>query len=309
MPDETTFAGLPYSNDVRNSEACAVILGAPHGTPYKIGITSHSAGAPAAIREASQKYGRMIDHYDFDLGGPVLGDCRRKVVDGGDAPGGAANPEENRRNITLAVRDMLEAGAVPILLGGDDSVPIPFLAAFEEMGPLTIVQIDAHIDWRQERFGEPRGYSSAMRRASEMPWIAGIVQVGMRGVGTARVEEIEAARAYGARFVTAREIHRRGVEAALDLVPAGRPCLVTFDCDALDPSIMPAVAAPLPGGLTYFQAIDLIHGVAQKSGLAGFDLVEYVPGKDPDGLSALTAARIVLNVIGALVRQRSCRGE
>jgi agmatinase len=142
-----------------------------------------------------------------------------------------------------------------------------------------------------------------MRRASEMPHVAGMVQVGLRSVGSARLADIEAARAYGSRFVTAREIHAEGAEAALRHIPQGARVVVTLDCDSLDPSIMPGVAARTPGGLTYTEVIDLIAGLGRRARIAGFDLVELYPPADIDGLSALTAARLLVNAVGAIVRQ------
>jgi len=209
----------------------------------------------------------------------------------------------NRARIEAKTREMLASGAVPFLFGGDDSVPIPFLAGFADHGPIWILQIDAHIDWRDELHGERYGYSSPMRRASEMTHVAGIVQVGMRGVGSARPTEIEAARVYGTRFVTAREVHTHGVAAALQHIPEAAKVVVTLDCDGLDPGIMPGVAARSPGGLGYTETIDLIAGLGKRARIAGFDLVELYPPADVDGLSALTAARLLVNAIGAVVRQ------
>jgi agmatinase len=136
-----------------------------------------------------------------------------------------------------------------------------------------------------------------------MPHVAGMVQVGLRSVGSARHAEIEAARRYGSRFVTAREVHAQGVEVALRHIPEGAQVVVTLDCDGLDPGIMPGVAARTPGGLSYTQAIDLIAGLGRRARIAGFDLVEFYAPADIDGLSALTAARLVVNAIGAVVRQ------
>jgi agmatinase len=136
-----------------------------------------------------------------------------------------------------------------------------------------------------------------------MPHVAGMVQVGLRSVGSARLADIEAARAYGSRFVTAREIHAEGAEAALRHIPQGARVVVTLDCDSLDPSIMPGVAARTPGGLTYTEVIDLIAGLGRRARIAGFDLVELYPPADIDGLSALTAARLLVNAVGAIVRQ------
>jgi agmatinase len=130
-----------------------------------------------------------------------------------------------------------------------------------------------------------------------------MVQVGLRSVGSARPSDVKEAQGYGSRFVAAREIHAQGVEAALRHIPEGARVIVTLDCDSIDPSIMPGVAARTPGGLTYTQVIDLIAGLGKRAKIAGFDLVELYPPADIEGLSALTAARIVVNAIGAIVRQ------
>jgi len=98
-------------------------------------------------------------------------------------------------------------------------------------------------------------------------------------------------------------VHAEGVEAALQHMPEGAQVVVTLDCDSIDPSIMPGVAARTPGGLTYTQVIDLIAGLGKRARIAGFDLVEFYPPADIDGLSAITAARILTNVIGTIVRQ------
>ena len=304
MGNTKTFAGLPACMDLDHLSAQIAVIGIPHGTSYNPGKLSHSAEAPAAIRNAAARYARMRDHYDFDLGGPLLANRSVRVVDCGDLAGDPGDPASNCKRAMEKMRSILKAGAVPIVLGGDDSVPIPFFRAYQGYGPLTIVQIDAHLDWRHEVNGVTDGPSSTMRRASEMPWIGRLIQVGIRGVGSARIEEVDAARTYGAEIITAKEVHEKGVQQILSLVPDGSACLMTIDCDGLDPSIMPAVNAPVPGGLSYRQVIDLMHGLAQKSEIQGFDLVEFAPDKDMNGLAALTAARIVWNMIGALVRYK-----
>jgi len=295
-----SFLGLPER--LAGEQPRAAVFGAGHGSAYP-GRDSLSAAAAGAIRMASQADAGLIEHWDFDLGGPLFGGGPVSCVDIGDVETAAGDGAGNRARIEARTAEVLRARAVPILLGGDDSVVIPFLAGFAGYGPVWVLQIDAHIDWRDELDGERHGYSSPMRRASEMAHVAGIVQVGMRGVGSARAEEIEAARRYGSRLVTAREVHANGVAAALGHVPEGARVVITLDCDGLDPGLMPGVAAPTPGGLTYTQAIDLIAGVGQRARIAGFDLVELCPQADVGGLSALTAARLVVNAIGAVVRQ------
>jgi agmatinase len=296
-----TFAGLPSAALARPGQIA--VLGVDHATPYETGKRSHSAGAPAALRAALTGYNRLPDHYDFDLGG-----LRPEgAVDCGDVPGDPADPAGNREAITKSVRALLDAGAIPVVLGGDDSVPIPMFRAFEARGPLTVVQIDAHLDWRDEVRGEKYGWSSPMRRASEMPWIRRMVQVGLRGVGSARAGEVADARAWGSRLVPAADVHRHGLAHVLDLMEAAADCLVTLDCDGMDPSVLPAVAAPVPGGLLYWQALELFTGLAAKCRIVGFDLVEFMPSRDTTGVAALTAARLVCNAIAAIATSQRRR--
>jgi agmatinase len=296
-----TFAGFPSA--ARAERGQIAVLGIEHATPYETGKPSHSAGAPAALRAALAGYNRLADHYDFDIGG-LRPDS---AVDCGDLPGDPADPRGNRDAITAAVRALLDVDAIPVVLGGDDSVPIPMFRAFEARGPLTVVQIDAHLDWRDEVRGEKYGYSSTMRRASEMPWMRRMVQVGLRGIGSARAGEIADAHAWGSRLVPAADVHGHGMARVLDLVDADANCLVTLDCDGIDPSILPAVLAPAPGGLLYWQVLELLRGLAAKCRIVGFDLVEFMPARDTTGLAALTAARLVCNAIAAIATSQKRR--
>jgi agmatinase len=220
-----------------------------------------------------------------------------------------AVPENNRALIHAATRAVLEAGAVPFLFGGDDSVPIPFIQAFEHHGPITIVQIDAHLDWRDERAGSRHTFSSTMRRASEMPWVEKIIQVGMRGIGGSRQSDLNDARRWGATIITSAMVRRNGVQQVIDQIPHCGRCLVTIDCDGLDPSVLPAVIVPQPGGLTYLEVSDILFGVAAKGRLVGFDLVELVPDLDVHGLGALVAARLACVALACVAPQRHFRVE
>jgi agmatinase len=296
-----TFLGLPKAENLAALEAKIAILGVPCATPYR-SVGPYCAGAPRAIRAAIAGYAANLHHVDFDLGGPIF-PGPVTAVDGGDLACTEADPAANRLAIRQAVAAVVARGAVPIVIGGDDSVPIPVIEAFQRRGPLTIVQIDAHIDWREEVAGERWGLSSTMRRASEMPHVERIVLVGQRAIGSARPGDLADAKAWGAFLLPARAVHERGIGPVLDAVPAGSQVLVTFDCDGLDPAIMPGVIGPAPGGLTYWQAIGILHGIAAKARIAAFDLVEFVPERDVAGPGALTAARIIVNVLGLLARQ------
>jgi agmatinase len=296
-----TFLGLARAGDLAALQAQIAILGVPCASPYP-SVGPYCAGAPKAIRAAIAGYASNIHHVDFDLGGPIFPDMIT-AGDCGDLACTADDAAANRAAIRDAVATVVGRGAVPIVIGGDDSVPIPVLEAFRDRGPLTIVQIDAHIDWRDEVAGERRGLSSTMRRASEMPHVERIVQVGQRGIGSARPGDLADAKAWGAVLVPAWALHEHGIAPVLDAVPAGAQVLVTLDCDGLDPAVMPGVIASAPGGVTYWQAIGILHGIAAKARIAAFDLVEFVPERDVAGLGALTAARIIVNVLGLMARQ------
>jgi len=193
------------------------------------------------------------------------------------------------------VAAILERGAVPICIGGDDSVPIPILRAYEGLGPITVIQVDAHLDFRDEVDGVREGYSSPMRRASEMEHVERIIQVGLRGVGSARASDVEDARAAGNLLVTARELRERGVPWLLQQVPTDASVFLVFDCDGLDPSVFSAVSALAPGGLTYVEAIEVVAGIAPR--LVGAAFTEFVPARDESGRSAAVLVNLLVGSI------------
>jgi agmatinase len=258
---------------------------------------------PRAIRASMAAFAANRAHHDFDCGGPIFPDPALAAVDCGDLAYDDHDADANRNTIRAAVAAILARAAVPIVLGGDDSVPIPMLEAFAERGTFTILQIDAHIDWRDSYDGERFGLSSTMRRASEMEHIAAIVQVGQRGLGSARPQDVDDARRWGARLVSARDLHRHSVAPALQHIPDAADVIVCLDCDGLDPSVMPAVIGRAPGGLWYGQIVDLLDGVASKARIAGMALVELLPERDVDGIGALTAGRIAATAMGLIARQ------
>ena len=291
-PPSAGFLGLPVETDLGSLAADLAILGVPHGWPYpRPGATAGCADAPAAVRDRSQRLARFRGHWDFDLDAPMLPEGGARIVDAGDVPGSPDDGPGNSERIERSVRAILAAGAVPICLGGDDSTPIPILRAFDGRGPLTVLQVDAHLDYRDQVDGVREGYSSPMRRASEMDHVERIVHVGLRGVGSARASDVEDSRAAGNLLVTSRELRERGVPWLLDQLPPDASVFVAFDCDGLDPSLVPAVSAPAPGGLSYVEAIDLLRGVGPR--LAGAVFTELVPARDPLGTSALVVGRLV----------------
>lgn len=299
----STFLGLEQCDDLDRIDASSAFIGAPGATPYG-SVGAYCRNAPDALRKATSSLTANIDRHNFDLGGPVFPAGTSRAVDCGDLPFDERDFARNRTVIQDAITKIVGKGAVPILVGGDDSVPIPMLGALSSTGlTYSVLQIDAHIDWRKSHMGEEFGLSSTMRRASEMPHIERIVQVGARGIGSAHSDDHADAVAWGAEFFTAHDIHRSTVAPALARIPDGANVILCIDVDALDPSIVPGVIGRTPGGLSYHHVLDLMTGAARKGRIAAMDFVEYVPEADIDGLGSLTTAGLISAAMGILARQ------
>ena len=290
-----TFLSAPRATPDKLAARYAV-LGIPRGIPYKPEqLEASVCDAPRAIRERSARFGRMLAHHDFDLGGALAAGEPLSLVDCGDASAAHA---------PATVKAVLKAGALPIVLGGDDSTTALALRGFEGQGPLSVLQIDAHIDYRDEVDGIRDGYSSPMRRAAEMPWVKRIVHCGMRGVGSARPGDVRDTLARGNAIITSQEVHVRGVERVLSEFPPGERYYVAFDCDGVDPAVMPGTSAPLPGGLSFYHAAGLLAGLAQRGRVVGINFAEHYPSLDVNGITALAIVRLIVNLIGVHARQR-----
>jgi agmatinase len=298
-----TFLFSELATDLDTLNADIAFLGIPYGSAYSVAdISNDQSRGPTALRQASDRIVRSLERYDFDVGGPLYDGRAVKVVDCGDVWADVHDLKSHVGRAEQAVRKILSAGALPIVLGGDHAIPIPVLRAFEGRGPITLVHIDQHLDWRDEVGGVRDGLSSPIRRASEMEHIGEIFQIGIRATGSARAEEVEAARAYGAHIVTAYELHDAGMDAILARIPDGGRYYITVDLDGMDPAIAPAVAAPMPGGVSYVQARRLIHGLVKKGRVVGMDVVEITPKHDVNQITCITAGRLIVNLIGMAVR-------
>jgi len=302
-PPGATFLSAPHAA-IERAAARFAVLGIPCGMPYAArNVAPSVADAPRAIRERSARFGRMLGHHDFDLGGALVAAGDLGLVDCGDVPADPRDLARSAARATEAVRGVLAAGAMPIVLGGDDSTTALALRGFEGHGPLHILQIDAHIDYRDEVDGIRDGFSSPMRRAAEMPWVERIVHCGARGVGSARPADVEATLARGNAIITAREVRSAGVARVLDEFPPGANYYVAFDCDGMDPAVMPGTSAPLPGGLAFYEAADLLTGLARRGRVVGINFAEHYPSLDANGITALAIARLIVILIGAIRRR------
>lgn len=301
---DETFLYSPLVTELDALDAHVAYLGIPFGSAYTPdAIANDQIKAPDSVRRITNRICRALDHYDYDVGGPIYDNRALKVVDVGNVP---FDIHEHRgghyARAEAAVRKILAAGAMPVTLGGDHGIPIPIFRALSDEGPITLIQIDAHIDWRLNVNGVTDGLSSPIRRASEMDHIGDIFQIGIRAQGSARTEEAKAALAYGSNIIPAFEVHDGGINAVLERIPDGGNYYITIDADGLDPSVMPAVEGPAPGGLTFHQVRTLIHGLVKKGRVKGLDIVEITPSFDLNQITSITAGRIIVNLIGAAVR-------
>jgi len=279
-----TFLGLNRCKDFTSIRASSAFIGVPCATPYG-SVGAYAKNGPKSLRQAIASLTANIERHNFDLGGATFPQGTMRAVDCGDLEWDEQDFASNRNTIREAVATIAKNGVVPIVIGGDDSVPIPMIEAMAEVGDdFTILQIDAHIDWRKEHMGERFGLSSTMRRASEMPHIKTIIQVGARGIGSAHSDDYDDAVNWGVKFFTAHQIHQEGITPVLDHIRPNTHLIICFDIDALDPAIAPNTIGRAPGGLSYYQALDLISGAASKAKLSAMDFVEIMPEVDIDGL-------------------------
>jgi len=270
-----TFGKKPTCENWDAIDADVAVLGAPFdfGTQYRSGTRF----GPRSIREASTLF--SFGHagaYDHEDDATYLGEDVR-IVDMGDADIVHTDTEKSHANIEYGVRKALKAGALPVTLGGDHSINIPCIRAFDDQEPFHLIQIDAHLDFVDERHGVRHGHGNPMRRAAEKDYVTGLSQIGIRNVC---------------------------VEGMLERIPEGERYYVTIDIDGFDPSIAPGTGTPSHGGFLYYEVLELLQGLSKRGNVIGMDLVEVAPDYDQTGSTSFLAAQILLNFIGFIFHER-----
>lgn len=292
----STFGKRPYQPDWSALKADVAILGAPFdfGTQWRPGARF----GPRALRDASTLFSfghaGAYDHEDeaVYLPGSV------KIVDMGDADIVHTDTEKSHSNIETGVRAALSAGALPVVLGGDHSVNIPCIRAFEGQGDIHILQIDAHLDFVDERHGVRHGHGNPMRRAAEQTYVTGLTQVGIRNVSSTAREGYADARRMGSDILSVRQARTLGPLGVAARIPKGARVYITIDIDAFCPSIAPGTGTPSHGGFLYYDVLELLQQVAKAHDVVGIDLVEVAPDYDPTGSTAILGAQVLLNLLG-----------
>jgi agmatinase len=301
MTPERPFLDWPVATDPAGWNAKVALLGIRHSEPYSHDpFPNDQAKAPGAIRARSESFCYNPSHWDFDVGTDLASNLPSHVdigdvaFDGGDYGAYAAA-------ITARARHLWKQGTQLIVLGGDHGVTIPVVEALDAVGgPVHVLHVDAHLDWREEVGGVRRGYSSPLQWASKIKAVSGMTQIGLRAIGSARAREVQAARAFGSQLFAAEQIHAEGMDPVVATIPEGRAVYLTIDADGLDPTEMPAVMAPTPGGIYFRQLAPLLRAVARRNRIVGMDIVEIAPSYDfVNGLTCIMAGRLILNVLAA----------
>ncbi|MDA8760596.1 agmatinase [Amylibacter sp.] len=297
-----TFGKKPYIEDWSKINADVAIIGAPFdsGAQYRSGARF----GPRSIREASTLF--SFGHagaYDHEDDVTYLEE-NVKIIDMGDADIIHTDTIQSHANIEKAVRAALLSGAIPVTIGGDHSINIPCINAFHDQGDFHILQIDAHLDFVDERHGVRFGHGNPMRRAAEKQYVKGISQFGIRNVSSTAKVGYEDARAMGSDILSVRQFRKIGPKEAANRIPKGS-VYVTIDIDAFCPSIAPGTGTPSHGGFLYYDVLELLQNVSKNNDIIGIDLVEVAPAYDQSDSTSILAAQLLLNFLGFIFQERS----
>ncbi|MDX1267080.1 MAG: agmatinase [Oceanisphaera sp.] len=301
-----TFGKKRICEDWDNIKADVAFMGAPFdcGTQWRSGARM----GPRSVREASTLFsfghgGAYSDEEDLMYLDGV------DIVDIGDADMVHTNTEKCHANIEYGVRKILESGTLPVVVGGDHSINAPCIRAFEGRGPLHIIQIDAHLDFVDERHGVRFGHGNPLRRASEQNFVTGMTQLGIRNVSSSNRDDHKAAEDAGSTILSVRDVRRLGAQGVLELIPKGVNYYITIDIDGFDPSIAPGTGTPSHGGFTYYEVMEILQGVAFGGNVVGIDLCEVAPDYDHTGTTSILAAQVLMNLIGYVFHGRQLRQQ
>jgi agmatinase len=298
-----TFGALPYTQDPADLEGVDVaIVGAPTDD-----LVSDRPGArfgPRAIRSASCPPGPHLE-------AQVDATAELKLVDYGDAPVVPADPARTHEAIERTVGEVVAAGAIPIVLGGDHSIAEPDIrACAARHGPLGLVHFDTHTDTGTEVFGVEISHGTPMYRLVEQGHVdpRRYAQIGLRGYWPGP-REFAWQQERGITSFFMHDLRTRGIEAVvertLEVVGAG-PAYVTVDVDVLDPAFAPGTGTPEPGGMTSSELLWACRTIAERLELVGAEVVEVIPtAVGSADITALVADRIVRELLtGIALRSR-----
>jgi len=294
-----SFMRLPQVQDMAGVDAAVI------GIPFDTGVSYRIGGrfGPAAIREASRLLRPFHAEHEIEIFDFL------SVVDAGDLPVVPGNIEATYKVIVEGLKPILEAGVVPLSLGGDHGITLGEIRAVaKQHGPVGLIDFDSHTDtWDSYWGGERYTHGTWCKRAIEEGLIdtKRAVQVGIRG-GLYGSEDRGGARALGLHLISTEELLTRGVD---DVLPEVRhrlgtgPVFLSFDIDSVDPGFAPGTGTPEVGGPTSRDALRLVRGLTGIE-FVGFDLVEVMPQYDSGEVTSLLAGTLVHEFLALLALRR-----
>ncbi len=296
-----TFMRLPHSQTLKGIDFAIA------GVPWD-GATSYRTGqrlGPDAIRKVSV----TLRPYNLALGVGIFEHC--SGVDYGDLPVVAGYIEDTYAKIETELCPLVEAGVIPVLMGGDHSITLPELRAVAKThGPVALVHFDAHTDTNDQYFGKPYYHGSPFRRAVEEKILLAenSIQIGMRGSVYSK-DAYDDSTALGFKVITMSAVREMGLRELMETVRkrvGQHKVFVTFDIDVVDPAFAPGTGTPEVGGFTSAEAVDLVRGLRGLN-FVGFDVVEVLPDKDPAEITALLAANIMYEFLSLIALNKKSK--
>lgn len=294
-----TFARLPH---VRTLEDVDVAL---LGVPFDTGVTYRVGGrfGPGAVRDASV----MLRPYNPNL--EIAPFEHLSCIDYGDVAIVPGYTERSYAAIESAVGPIVEAGVIPLLIGGDHACTLPHLRGTRSRGPVAVIDFDSHTDAWDSYFGEKYNHGTWMRRAIEEGLVDVVhsIEVGLRGPIYAAQDWTGLRSELGLDYLTTEDVLRIGpaaTAAAIRERVGDRPAFISFDIDVVDPAFAPGTGTPEPGGLSAHDALAIVRGLTGIDFL-GFDVVEVIPAYDPAGQTAFLAANLAYEMLSLVALRRA----
>ena len=297
----STFARLPHVRTLEDVDLAVV------GVPFDTGVTYRVGGrfGPNAVRAASvmlRPYNPNLDVAPFEV---------LSCVDYGDVSIVPGYIERSYAGIEAAIAPIVDAGVIPLLIGGDHSCTLPHLRAARKRGPVAVIDFDAHTDAWDSYFGERYNHGTWMRRAIEegLVDVEHSIEVGLRGPLYAADDWSGLRSELGLEYLTTEDVLRLGASATAEVIRtrvADRPAFVSFDIDVVDPAFAPGTGTPEPGGLSAHDALAIVRGLTGIE-FVGFDVVEVIPAHDPAGQTAFLAANLAFDMLSLAALRRISR--
>jgi agmatinase len=294
----STFARLPQVRTLVDVDVAIV------GVPFDTGVTYRVGGrfGPNAVRAASvmlRPYNTNLDVKPFDV---------LSCVDYGDVSIVPGYLERSYAAIEQAVAPIVEAGVVPLLIGGDHACTLPHLRATRSLGPVAVIDFDSHTDAWDSYFGEKYNHGTWMRRAIEegLVDVAHSIEVGLRGSVYEAADWTGLRSELGLDYLTTEDVLRIGpAETAARIVErvGDRRAFVSFDIDVVDPAFAPGTGTPEPGGLSAHDGLAIVRALRGVH-LVGADVVEVIPAYDPAGQTAFLAANLAYELLSLVALER-----